>query len=185
MTSKKGAAGSVFPAIELPVLGGGRREISKPRNGLDWMLVVVYRGKHCPLCTTYLNELNSALPDFKALGVDVIAISADSEARAAAHMTQISPAFDVAYGLSIPQMLELGLHISGPRNGIDVDGPFAEPGLFVIDETGTVQIVDTSNVPFSRPNLEWIAKGIGFRRGPMKDAPINGTYVQTLRSEHV
>ena len=59
---------------------------------------------------------------------------------------------------------------------MDVEAPFAEPGLFVLDETGALQIVDISNVPFSRPNLEWIAKGISFRRGPMKEAPINGTY---------
>ncbi|MDN3721636.1 peroxiredoxin-like family protein [Roseibium salinum] len=171
----------MFPAISLPVLGGGRRDISRPRDGLDWMLVVVYRGKHCPLCTTYLRELNAALADLNALGVDVIAVSADSEARAAAQMEEVSPRFDVACGLTIPQMQELGLYISDPRNGMDVDAPFAEPGLFVIDETGALQIVDISNVPFSRPSLEWIAKGIGFRRGPMKDAPINGTYARTQR----
>ena len=176
MTSGKLAAGSVFPAIDLPVLGGRRREIAKPAEGFEWMLVVVYRGKHCPLCTTYLQELNAALPELNAQGVDVIAVSADSEARATAQMAKVSPRFDVAYGLTIPQMARLGLYISDPRNGMDVEAPFAEPGLFVLAETGALQIVDISNVPFSRPNLEWIAKGISFRRGPMKEAPINGTY---------
>lgn len=176
MTSRKRAAGSAFPAIDLPVLGGGRRDISRPRDGLDWTLVVVYRGKHCPLCTTYLQELDAALADLNALGVDVIAVSADSEARATAQMEKVSPKFDVAYGLTIAQMRELGLYISDPRNGTDVDAPFAEPGLFVVDATGSLQIVDISNVPFSRPSPAWIAKGIGFRRGPMKDAPVNGTY---------
>ena len=176
MTSKKLAAGSAFPAITLPVLGGGQRDISSPRNGRDWMLVLVYRGKHCPLCTTYLQELNAALADLNELGVDVVAVSADSEARAIAQMKEVSPEFDVAYGLTIPQMQALGLYISSPRNGMDVEAPFAEPGLFVLDETGALQIVDISNVPFSRPDLKWIAKGIGFRRGPMKDAPVNGTY---------
>ena len=176
MTSRKLAAGSVFPAISLPVLGGGRRDISKPRDGLDWMLVIVYRGKHCPLCTKYLRELDATLSDLNALGVDVIAVSADNQPRAAAQMEEVSPRFDVAYGLTVPQMRELGLYISDPRNGIDVEAPFAEPGLFVIDEAGALQITDISNVPFSRPDLEWIAKGIGFRRGPMKNAPINGTF---------
>lgn len=176
MTSKKLAAGSVFPAIDVPMLGGGRRELATPASGHDWVLVIVYRGKHCPLCTKYLQELNSALPAFNALGVDVVAVSADSQERAAEQMLEVSPSFDVAYGLTIPQIEELGLYISGPRNGIDVEEPFAEPGLFVVDQDGVVQIIDISNVPFSRPDIGWIAKGIGFRRGPMKQAPINGTY---------
>jgi len=176
MTSTKLAAGSAFPAIRLPVLDGGSRALSGPSAGFDWMLVVVYRGRHCPLCTAYLRELNDALNDLNDLGVDVIAVSADSEARARAQMAEVSPKFDVAYGLTIPQMEALGLYVSGPRNGLDVDAPFAEPGLFVVDEAGVLQIVDISNVPFSRPSLEWITKGIGFRRGPMRDAPINGTY---------
>ena len=46
----------------------------------------------------------------------------------------------------------------------------------VRQDQGQVQIVDISNVPFARADLEWIAKGIGFRRGPMKDTPVNGTY---------
>ncbi|KPB02929.1 peroxiredoxin-like family protein [Ahrensia marina] len=177
MTSRKLAAGAVFPAIEIPMLNGGRRALPTPSGNYDWMLVVVYRGKHCPLCTKYLQELNSVLPALNELGVDVVAVSADSEDRASAQMREVRPAFDVGYGLTIPQIEEMGLYISGPRNGVDVEKPFAEPGLFVIDQDGIVQIIDISNVPFSRPDLEWIAKGIGFRRGPMKEAPINGTYV--------
>lgn len=176
MTSTKLAAGTVFPAITLPVLGGPPRDISVPGPGFDWRLVLVYRGRHCPICTGYLKQLNDALPDLNALGVDVVAVSADSEARASAHMAEVMPKFDVAYGLSPDRMETLGLYISGPRNGMDVEAPFAEPGLFVLDENRVLQITDISNVPFARPDLTWIVKGIGFRRGPMKAAPVNGTY---------
>jgi peroxiredoxin len=179
MTRRILAAGDLFPAISLSMLGGGQRDISSPGPDLSWMLVLVYRGKHCPLCTTYLKELNAVLPDLTAQGTDVVAVSADTEARASDHMAEVAPRFSVAYGLSTEQMQALGLYISGPRNGVDVEAPFAEPGLFVLDETGRVQIVDVSNVPFARPDLRWIAKGIGFRRGPMKDAPINGTHVSS------
>ncbi|MEQ8877195.1 MAG: redoxin domain-containing protein [Phycisphaerales bacterium] len=177
MTTPKLSAGSVFPAIDLPVLSGGTRSLSTPREGYDWQLTIVYRGKHCPLCTTYLKELNDLLPDFAAHGTDVLAVSADSEARAAAHMEEVAPEFDVAHGLTIPQMQQLGLYISGTQNGRDVEAPFAEPGLFVIDDTGRLQIIDISNVPFARPDLKWIAKGIGFRRGAFAATPINGTHV--------
>lgn len=175
MTGPKLAAGSAFPAIDLPVLSGGTRSLSTPRSGFDWMLTLVYRGKHCPICTAYLRDLNAALVDFAGHGVDVLAVSADSQARAAAHMEEVKPEFDVAYGLSVPQMQDLGLYVSGTGNGTDVEAPFAEPGLFVINDSGTLQIVDISNVPFARPALDRIARGIGFLRGPMKNAPINGT----------
>lgn len=176
MTSRKLAAGSAFPAITLPMLGAQPRDISRPGGSLDWMLIVVYRGKHCPLCTQYLQRLNDVLPDLNALGVDVVAVSADSEPRATTHMAEVSPQFSVAYGLTVPQMQQLGLYISDPRNGTDVEASFAEPGLFVLNEDRILQITDISNVPFARPDLTWIAKGIGFRRGPMKAAPVNGTY---------
>ena len=176
MTTPKLAAGSAFPAIDLPVLSGGTRSLAKPRDGFDWQLTIVYRGKHCPLCTTYLKELNDRLPDFTAQGTDVLAVSADTATRAAAHMEEVAPQFDVAYGLTIPQMQQLGLYISGLENGRDVEAPFAEPGLFVIDDSGLLQITDISNVPFARPDLAWIAKGIGFRRGAFSNTPINGTH---------
>jgi alkyl hydroperoxide reductase subunit AhpC len=43
-----------------------------------------------------LRELNAALPALKELGVDVIAVSTDSKARAMAHMAEVLPEFDVA-----------------------------------------------------------------------------------------
>lgn len=182
MTNTNLVAGSTFPAIDISVLGGGTRSLSAPREGYDWMLTIVYRGKHCPLCAPYLQELNDLLPRLNDLGVDVLAVSADSESRARAHMAEVAPSYDVGYGLTIQQMHLLGLYISGPRNGIDVETPFAEPGLFVVNDQGRLQIIDISNVPFARPSLEWIAKGIQFLRGRLKeypvakDIPINGTY---------
>ncbi|MBN9887331.1 redoxin domain-containing protein [Salipiger abyssi] len=176
MTSPKLAAGTAFPALSLPVLSGGTRSLSSARDGFDWMLTIVYRGKHCPLCTAYLKELNAALPDLTALGVDVLAVSADSEARAAAHMAEISPSYDVGYGLTVPQMHKLGLYVSGTRNGTDVEAPFAEPGLFVLDAHRVLRIVDISNVPFARPSLASIVKGIGFLKDRSDAMPVNGTH---------
>ena len=73
-------------------------------------------------------------------------------------------------------MRTLGLYVSGPRNGMDVEGPFAEPGLFVVNDQGRLQIVDISNVPFARPSLTSLVKGIRFLRGLSGDFPVNGTH---------
>ncbi len=55
----------------------------------NWQLVVVYRGKHCPICKTYLTELNGMLDGFAAIDVDIIAISADPEDKAKASASDI------------------------------------------------------------------------------------------------
>ncbi len=168
--------GSHVPSIDLPVLAGGERSLFKPRDGFEWMLTVVYRGKHCPLCTGYLKDWDAKLADLKALGVDFLAVSADSKERAKVQIAEVAPQYDVAYGLSVDQMKTLGLYISGPRNGIDVEEPFAEPGLYVINNKGKVLIMDTSNVPFARPEPTRIVSGVRFQKGLEQEFPINGTH---------
>ncbi len=55
--TNKLAADSPFPAISLPDLQGQQHVLGKTREGASWQLVIIYRGKHCPLCTKYLNQL--------------------------------------------------------------------------------------------------------------------------------
>jgi len=168
--------GTPFPDITVPQLGGGTLALGKARAGHDWQMVVVYRGKHCPLCTRYLSELQTVVDPLSALGIDVVALSADSEDRAAQQIAEAGVTVPVGYGLTVAQMRDLGLYISGPRHGIDVQGPFAEPGLFVVDETAETRMVDVSNVPFMRPQLDTLVGGLRFMRGRPADLPANGTY---------
>ena len=169
-------AGQGFPTINVSKLGGGSLKPGKPEGNCDWQLIVVYRGKHCPLCTRYLQTLNELVPDFNALGVDVIAVSADSERRAKVQLADVNPDYAVGYDLSIEQMRELGLYISSPRLGMDAERPFAEPGLFIVNEEGNLQMIDISNVPFARPDLKAVLMGIKFYRGLDGEYPINGSY---------
>ena len=57
--------------------------------------------------------------------------------------------------------------------GITEPDVFPEPGLFVTNPDGNVQIVDISNAPFSRPELAGILRGIGIIQE--RDYPIRGT----------
>lgn len=176
MTDSPLRPGSKAPTDTLPVLSGGERSLFVPRDGYDWMLAVVYRGKHCPLCTGYLKQWDAKLDELKELGVDFLALSSDSKERAEAQIAEVDPKYDVAYGLSVDQMKAFGLYVSGPRNGMDVEGPFAEPGLYVINEKGEVLIMDTSNVPFARPEPARILAGIRYLKGLEQEFPINGTH---------
>ncbi len=61
-----------------------------------------------------------------------------------------------------------------PATRTETDRPFAEPGLFVINADERIQIIDISNAPFARPDLQGIANGINFIRG--NDYPVRGTH---------
>ena len=164
------AAGSRFPEMTLPLVGGGEVTLGGPGG---WRLVIVYRGKHCPLCRKYLAGLEEIKDDFAEIGVDIVLVSGDPEEKAAATVAEWGQTLPVAYGLSLAQMHELGLYVSDPRSPEETDRPFSEPGLFVLNPEGAIQIVDLSNAPFSRPDLAGIARGIAFVRE--KGYPIRGT----------
>ncbi|MEH6644113.1 peroxiredoxin-like family protein [Sulfitobacter sp.] len=167
-------AGSIFPKTDVAALGGGTLTLGAPRGDHDWQLVVVYRGLHCPICKTYLSRLQEFEATFGELGVDVVAISADPEEKAQAFADEKELTLAIGYGLSAAQMDTLGLYVSDPRSPQETDRPFAEPGLFVINAEGTIQILDVSNAPFARPDLQGIANGIKFVRA--NDYPIRGTH---------
>ena len=169
-------AGAAFPKIDIAKLGGGKLTLGAPSGDRDWQMAVVYRGKHCPLCSRYLKQLDAMAGQFHAAGVDVIAVSADPQGKAQDHIAELGIGLPIGYDLSIEQMAQLGLYISYPRSAKETDRPFAEPGLFIINGDGNLQLVDLSNGPFVRPDLESLLKGVVFIRNPENDYPIRGTY---------
>lgn len=180
MTSRKLHPGDTFPNITAKTLEGTELTLGKPLNGKDWQLVVVYRGKHCPLCTRYLNMIEAELDALNDIGVDVMAVSGDSEEQLRTHVTRsegrVEVTFPLAYGLTVEQMQTLGLYISHPRSEQETDHPFAEPGLFVVNEHGNLHVVDISNNPFVRPELDKLVSGLGWIRNPDNNYPIRGTF---------
>lgn len=167
-------AGSTFPTTEVAKLGGGTLTLGAPQGGHDWQIVVVYRGLHCPLCKKYLATLQSLEAEYNGLGVDVVAVTGDGAEKVQAFVDEVGLTIPVGHSLSVAQMQTLGLYISDPRSPQETDQPFPEPGLFVINDKGEIQIIDVSNAPFARPDLQGIANGIKFIRG--NDYPIRGTH---------
>lgn len=174
MNTFKFKAGATFPSITKSTLEGTTRDLSKPLGGKDWQMLIVYRGRHCPLCTRFLNELTDYKPRLDALNIDLVAVSGDSEEQLQEHTSRLNVSFPLFYGLSLEEMKSLGLYISHPRSEQETDHPFAEPGLYVINEDGTLQVVDISNNPFVRPDLENLVSGLEWIR--KNDYPIRGTY---------
>jgi hypothetical protein len=111
--------------------------------------------------------------ELTAAGITTVAVSADTKEKAAADVGEFGWTFPVGYGLTVDQMRTLGLYISEPRSPQETDRPFAEPGLFVVNPAGQIQIIDISNAPFARPDLALIFNGIKFAID--KNYPIRGT----------
>jgi peroxiredoxin len=167
-------AGNAFPKLTVPELQGGMLTLGAPQGGHDWQLVVVYRGLHCPICKTYLAKLEDLVPEFKKIGVDVVAVSGDPKSKARQMANEQELSLTIGYDLSIAQMHELGLYVSSPRSPLETDQPFPEPALFVINAAGEIQIIDLSNAPFARPDLQSLLNGLTFVRD--KGYPIRGTH---------
>lgn len=166
----KPVAGAPLPSIGFDTLDHGHIDFSAVPG---WRALIVYRGKHCPLCVRYLKGLDGMFGDFVKAGVAVFAVSADPEDRARSQQVEQGWRFPVGYGLSVEDMRRLGLYVSQPRSAEETDRPFAEPGVFVVNADDQLHIVDISNAPFARPDLAGLLGGIGFAKD--KGYPIRGT----------
>ncbi len=168
--------GAPFPRLSSPIALNKQRSLLEPRDGCDWLLVLIYRGKHCPLCTKYLNQLETFKQRLSEAKVDIVAISGDSHAQLNEHLEKLDVSYPLAYGLSLQEMKKLGVYISDPRSEQETDHPFSEPALFVVNERQELHVVDLSNNPFVRPDLETLVNGIEWIRNPDNNYPIRGMH---------
>ncbi len=171
MTFTKPPVGTVFGPLSFPV--AGRSEVlTVGAPTVRWSMLFVYRGKHCPRCKRFLNKLNAVLPDWRAQ-MDVIVVSADTEEKALADKAEFGWDFDLCYGLTEPQMRKLGLYVSEPLSEAETTENFAEPGAFGIRPDGTLMLVDISNGPAARPDLDELLDGMIFNI--TNNRPVRGT----------
>ncbi|WP_026752808.1 peroxiredoxin-like family protein [Sediminibacter sp. Hel_I_10] len=143
-------------------------EEQDPKN---FSLIVFYRGKHCPVCKKYLEELQSKLDQFTSRGVNVIAISANTEKLAKATYDEWDIA-DIPVGFEFPieKAKEWGLFASkGIKEEPDM---FFEPGLFLIRPDGELYCSSVQTMPFARPDFDDLLKAIDFILD--KDYPARG-----------
>ena len=172
MTTKL-TSGGTLPALTLPLVQGGEITLGKTTSSGAWLIVIVYRGLHCPLCNKYLKRLEELREGFTKANAELVAVSGDPLEKAKTMVSRNGLNFPIAYGLSVEQMRELGLYISAPRNADETDRPFAEPGTFALNANGRLHLIEISNTPFNRADLaelldtvEWIQEN---------DYPIRGT----------
>lgn len=171
MTVSRPNVGEKIEPLSLQsVSDGGMITVGQPKD--RWTMLIVYRGKHCPRCKRYLNKLNGSLKSWTDV-MDVVVVSADTKEKALSDKAEFGWDFDLCYGLTEAQMRSLGLYVSEPLSEAETTGLFAEPGTFAIRPDGSLMLVDISNGPASRPDLEELLDGMKFNID--NDRPVRGT----------
>jgi peroxiredoxin len=158
------------PSITIDLVNDTRWSLEEqtPKN---LTMVIVYRGKHCPVCKKYLEELQTKISQFTELGVNLIAISSDTEEKAKKTYEDWDIAdIPVGYEFPIEEARKWGLFIS---SGIKEEPEhFIEPGLFLIKPDSTLYAASIQSMPFARPSFDDLLKAIKFVLD--KDYPARG-----------
>ncbi len=167
------------PALDLPTVDGGRWRLADqaPEN---FTLIVFYRGRHCPICSMYLGDLNGKAGEFAEKGVSILAASSDVAERAAdARSAWGLDRLTVGHSLSLDDARAWGLYISAGRGktsiGIEEPALFNEPGVFLVRPDGTLYYAAVQSMPFARPNFGDLLKAVDFAL--TKNYPARGEIV--------
>ncbi|WP_339705224.1 peroxiredoxin-like family protein [uncultured Kriegella sp.] len=135
--------------------------VLKDQKPEHFTMVIFYRGKHCPVCKTYLQELQKKISKFTERGVNVIAISSDTKEKAQASYDEWKVAdIPIGYDFNIEAARKWRLFIS---KGIkDEPETFIEPGLFLIRPDNTLYSASIQSMPFARPEFDDLLKAIDY-----------------------
>lgn len=168
----------VVPDLKVPTLGHDAFDLQHELVQ-NFLLIVFYRGLHCPMCIKNLRELGELLPELKKRGVSVIAISSDGLDRAKEMATKIGVA-NLRFGYDLPLSVakRWGLYISEGigKTSIGVEEPklFPEPGVFLIKPNRTLYYAAVQTMPFARPSFTDLLMAIDFAIS--KNYPARGEY---------
>jgi len=159
------------PELVVPRVGGGDWSLTD-QNPDKFLMLVFYRGYHCPICKRYLEKLNSLLDDASTLGISVFTISGDTQERALRSRAEWKiDDLGVGYGMTVDQMNEWGLYVSASIKEEEPDF-FGEPGLFLIRPDQTLYYTAYNSMPIGRPDLKEVIEFVKFVL--KKDYPSRG-----------
>lgn len=171
------------PFLQVPTLAHGTFDLAQSQPA-RFTMVVFYRGLHCPICIRYLAELERLTPDFRAKGVEPVAISTDNAERAAEMVSRAKIAqLPIGYDLPLTTARAWGLYVSASRGktsiGIEEPALFSEPGLFLVTSANTLYYGATQTMPFARPGFAELLGSLDFVIA--NDYPARGEYADDMK----
>jgi len=171
--------GNPIPGLKIETVGHGTFDLDADK-GENGTLVIQYRGLHCPICINQMKEVEAALDDFAALGIEVIMLSTDTADRAAETVEKAGTTrLRVGHSLPLAAAREdWGLYLSKGREGTAEAAFFAEPGHFYIAPDRTLYFAWQQSTPFGRPSVADMHGGIKYALD--NGYPPRGTYTGAL-----
>lgn len=88
--------GQVFPALEVPAVGGGTISIPQSLQG-SYGVVLIYRGAWCPYCQAQLGAFQRASQKLADAGIKIVALSVDDEAATRSTIEKFKLSFPVGH----------------------------------------------------------------------------------------
>lgn len=164
------------PELEVETVDGGKWRLSE-QSPDNFTMIVAYRGFHCPICKTYLRDLDRNYEEFSKRGINTIAVSTDVKDRAVATKKDWGlEHLPLGYGMSIETARNWGLYISTSKGktsaGIEEPEKFSEPGLFLVRPDGTLYAASFATMPFARPHFKEVLSALDMIIA--KDYPARG-----------
>ncbi len=158
--------GNAVPELKVKTLDGSVWNLSE-QTPEHFTIVVFYRGLHCPICASYLPDIESRVRAFRGLGVEIIAVSSDGEARARSIKEELGlDELTIGYDLSIETARDWGLYVSQgigkSSKGIEEPNLFIEPGIFIIRPDQTLYSCVVQSMPFARPQFSETLDAVQF-----------------------
>jgi peroxiredoxin len=154
------------PDLSVPTLDHGTFDLATETSERG-TVICFYRGLHCPVCATYLGEMQKLVAAFAERGVTTLALSTDGEERAREMAEKIGAStLRIGYDLSLAKAREWGLYISTSRGktsiGIEEPALFAEPGLFMVTPDQSLYYGSVQTMPFVRPHFSELVSALDF-----------------------
>lgn len=127
--------GDMLPDLTLPGVSG---ESVSLRSFIDgaYAVVLFYRGNWCPFCNAQLNAFQRKLADFEAIGVRVIAISADTLEEARKTVDAHHIAYPVLYGAEPAAVAQS----FGTHTAANARGAYVNSTGFVVNPKGEIVV---------------------------------------------
>lgn len=153
IADKAPGTGDKAPDFSLPHVRGHRLSLSEAL-GSGPVVLSFYRGSWCPFCNLELNALQQHMPEIRACGARLIAVSPEKPDSSLNHAEKTGLEFDVLSDLGNQVAREYGLVMQVPQSmrplymqwGLNL--PLANgddsyeipvPATYVIDSQGTIR----------------------------------------------
>ena len=154
-----------MPAIDARLAGGGRWALAREKAE-KLALLAFYRGIFCPVCRTWLADLDRLVPEFEKHGVSVIALSCDKKEGAEKAVKDWNlKNLRVGYNLAPNDARQAGLYISEGRGLSLVTQQkepmlFCEPAVLLVRPEGELYAAWIQSTPYARPHLAEILTAV-------------------------